>query len=396
MLPIDVASYYDRNNSQNACRRENTVPKQRSNMKAEETRINKLDGLRGIAILCVLIEHFGGPLAYPLDFGYYGVDLFFILSGYLITNILLKMPPNSFWQNLKVFIARRTFRIFPLYYILLILLFLFNIDGSRHHILPLVTYTWNYFCFDGGPFYLWSLSTEEQFYLAWPLVILSLRSQQQFLIPLTLSLIAFSYCQLVFNFLPAISEYNYTGLPNRMGSLCLGAFAAITSLPRILPSFVQKSVSLEIFCFCGILWSMMSRRDYLPFSLSTYATVISPLCSLLVICKCVNSSFSLSAAGSFLENRSLRYLGIISYGVYLFHEPLGTTFREDFLGPLWHLIPFEKLGPLSKLRWHSWVISFPLNVALSVGIASISWKYIEKPLLGWKNKRFLSVPPNTP
>lgn len=350
-----------------------------------------LDGLRGIAILCVLLEHFGGTLAVPFDFGYYGVDLFFVLSGYLITDILLKMPNDGLWVNLRTFVARRTFRIFPMYYLTIATLFFFNIDSTQNHILPLASYAWNYFCFDGGPFYLWSLSVEEQFYLVWPLLALTLRRHPKVLTLITISLILLSYCQIVFNIVPSLSPYNYTGLPNRMGSLCLGGLGAILSLPKILPNYIQKSKTVEIIILVSILWSMATLRNFIPRSpISGYAIPIASLASLFLICKCVQSSFAFVSIGRFLENRSLCFLGTVSYGVYLIHFPMGNYFRSEIFGPIWHRLPFEELGPFSKLRWHSWILSFPMVVLLSVGLAAVSWFFIEKPILEWNNRRIPS------
>ena len=135
-----------------------------------------LDGLRGVAILLVLVHHFGGPLAGIVDLGYYGVDLFFVISGYLITSILVKTP-GSFLHAYWIFFGRRLLRIFPPYYATLLVLFIANVGNIRDNIFYFSTYTWNYAkdqWHEGGLFYLWSLSVEEQFYLFWPLIILSL------------------------------------------------------------------------------------------------------------------------------------------------------------------------------------------------------------------------------
>ena len=107
------------------------------------TYFPKLDGLRAIAILLVLVHHFGGFLAGFFDAGYYGVDLFFVISGYLITCILLAST-ETFGPAYKTFLGRRTLRIFPVYYLALAAMYVLSIGSTRSNIGYLTTYTWNY------------------------------------------------------------------------------------------------------------------------------------------------------------------------------------------------------------------------------------------------------------
>ncbi|HEY3826956.1 MAG TPA: acyltransferase [Bryobacteraceae bacterium] len=141
-------------------------------------RVPELDGVRGIAILFVLIAHFGaplapwGPLRELLGAGRYGVDLFFVLSGYLITGILLETRGQA--NYFKRFYLRRVFRIFPIYYLYLGLYF--AVVG-RTRISPLwyMAYVSNWRDARLQPsllLHFWSLAIEEQFYLVWPLIVL--------------------------------------------------------------------------------------------------------------------------------------------------------------------------------------------------------------------------------
>jgi peptidoglycan/LPS O-acetylase OafA/YrhL len=114
--------------------------------------------------------------------GYYGVDLFFVISGFLITGILLKEPEGNMGTALKRFFGRRALRIFPPYYLLLVVLLIFNMEPARELWVSLFTYTFNYAGTiykgvhgENALFYLWSLSVEEQFYIVWPFLILGLR-----------------------------------------------------------------------------------------------------------------------------------------------------------------------------------------------------------------------------
>jgi len=202
----------------------------------------QLDGLRCVAISFVLIEHFGGYLGTFVAGGYYGVDLFFVISGYLITAILLKAQHPSFAASYRVFLGRRALRIFPAYYALLFLLLLLDFGPVRESFPWLATYTFNYPAAlwetegrDNQLFYLWSLSVEEQFYLLWPPLVLALRNRRNCLLGVTAAIIAVGYAQATHSIVHALTPFNYTGLINRMGSLGLGASGAIYVSHRLLP-----------------------------------------------------------------------------------------------------------------------------------------------------------------
>src|SRR5579885_3225639 len=160
------------------------------------SHIPALDGLRGIAILLVLWFHFRGylggepiqcTLAIIGEFGWIGVDLFFVISGFLITRILLqtKEKPDYF----RSFYTRRALRIFPLYYASLAVLFLAPMSFMSHS-LPVAhdrLWFWIYLAnwnplFEqirpGSAAHFWSLSVEEQFYLVWPLLVWALSRKQ--------------------------------------------------------------------------------------------------------------------------------------------------------------------------------------------------------------------------
>ena len=202
----------------------------------------QVDGLRAIAISLVMIEHFGGEIPKHFSAGYYGVDLFFAISGFLITAILLRTQ-GSFRDAFRTFMGRRLLRIFPVYYLTLLVLFVLHFENTRRDIFWLATYTWNYAVVSrgGGQLtYLWSLSVEEQFYLFWPILVLSLRRKNSVLLVLTMAIVIFSYCQLVFRVVPELSPYNYHGLINRMGSLGLGAVGAIALLTDGSPGFCSS------------------------------------------------------------------------------------------------------------------------------------------------------------
>jgi peptidoglycan/LPS O-acetylase OafA/YrhL len=151
-------------------------------------RIPPLDGVRGLAILMVMLTHYDAFLdrrSFPqhillsvFDYGWAGVDLFFVLSGFLITGILLRSREAS--NYFRVFYARRILRIFPLYYFSLLVLFglLLPAFHSQGQILPTfpeklryLLYIQNWFIAVQWSGQYWSLAVEEQFYLVWPLIV---------------------------------------------------------------------------------------------------------------------------------------------------------------------------------------------------------------------------------
>jgi peptidoglycan/LPS O-acetylase OafA/YrhL len=361
-------------------------------MASEKQRYELLDGLRGMAMAAVMIEHFAGlPINY-FGFGYYGVDLFFVLSGFLITGILLKCPGNSFLANLWNFSGRRAMRIFPPYFLLLLLLVMLDYRGARENILPLATYTWNYFCIDSDPFYLWSLSVEEQFYLIWPMAILALRGNRRSAFVFVSLLAVASYCQLMYGVVDWLSKFNYTGLPNRMGSLCVGALGAfVVGHEGRLGRFMNSRV-VEFVCIVVILVSGMSLRAETGFvGRFRAAYPLMALCSMIIVLKCVRINGCSGLMKAILSQPLLVLFGRMSYVIYLIHVPFGEWIREELVGPIWHRLPFESLGPLALLRWQAWLVVLPCVTVGSLLCAMLSWRIMERPLMNLKDQWFPSA-----
>lgn len=296
------------------------------------SRIPALDGLRGLAILLVLLWHLvlcqmqaqaetlAGYFYKLFHHSYSGVDLFFVLSGFLITGILLKEIGTSRW--LKIFWIRRSFRILPLYALFLVVCFLiFFASGRSAGSIP--NPVWPYFVMlqnfwmgwqnQLGPWGItWSLAIEEQFYLVFPL-ILSFALARKFLPFLCLAMLILSLI------LRLQGEYLYSFVltPYRLDGFAVGAFLAwlvrkgdtIGSLQRlawITPSLVAAS----LIAFAAITLRSASRE---PYDHTIFALGYGALLLHLVVHR---KGFLVIIFSS----RGLCWLGIISYPLYLFHE----------------------------------------------------------------------------
>lgn len=345
----------------------------------------KIDGLRSVAIIMVLVEHFAHYVSKGLSIGYFGVDLFFVISGFLITKILIKPNEAPFTKNYFNFLGRRTIRIFPIYYGTLIILWLLGLKEVRENIFNLATYTYNYSSVIKGlsanPIsHFWSLCVEEQFYLFWPIIVLLCKSKPKLLLGIIISMITFGYSQMVFNIFPNISAFNFVGLQTRMASLAMGALGAVLIQDFYIPKRIITSKYLEYFMLFSLLILLSIETPFKYISLG--------FCSLYIVLKSALSNFSIKGINKILENDFMVNIGMVSYGIYIFHKPVAHYFAFYIFDPIWNNINFESLGVLSIIRWHSWIIKLPLYAFITYFIAKNSFEYIEKPLLGLKDKFF--------
>lgn len=345
----------------------------------------KIDGLRFVAIFLVLLEHFAGFIGTPISAGYYGVDLFFVISGFLITGILIKENNQSFRKSYFNFIARRTIRIFPIYYLTIGILWLLQLPTVREYIKYLLTYTFNYAIVNFHlPFtpvtHFWTLNIEEQFYLFWPIIILSLKKKSGLLLFITSIIIVLGYVQLSFNIFPAISEYDHYGLFTRMSSLGIGAMGSLLANKKLLPSFLLKNIFFEYFMIALLSVSLIFTFQYKALFLG--------ICSFYLVIKAAYFDFSINVINRFLVHPFVIYIGTISYGIYVYHMILEHYLSLYVFDPFFNSINYKKLGKLEILQYNLWLIKFPLYSIFSVIVAACSFKYIESPLLALKDKYF--------
>lgn len=355
-------------------------------MPISEHRISGLDGLRGTAILLVLLFHFGLAfrpgnaaekyLSLLLPLGSSGVDLFFVLSGFLITGILLrtKSSPDYF----RSFYGRRIIRIFPLYYLLLGAMFwivpsLWPVDvaGQPWYWLFLSNWKSAYGAEVFGLSASWSLAVEEQFYLAWPLIIFFTPTKHLRILCVAM-IVGAPLLRLPFAMNPPHPEFLHRLTPFRIDALAMGAFIALAAhLGAAL-----RTVRCSAVFFSGIAGVLALRYvfssqlfaihviDFRP-SLGVIVATIEPSLfaisygALVVACVTGRSS----ALQSIMNGRFLHAFGKYSYSIYLFHFVLIVSI--DWL-------PSGIIGLIAREA---------LMIGLAYLIGLMSWNLIEKRLL---------------
>jgi len=342
-----------------------------------------LDGVRGVAILLVIIWHYvycsvglevGSLLAYlnrTLILTWSGVDLFFVLSGFLIVGILLNIKGSA--SFFKTFYTRRICRIFPLYFLMLFLFviiyqysdnWLFRLDGIP--ILSYFTFTQNFFMHNRGfgagwLGVTWSLAIEEQFYLIIPLLVWLLNKQQLF------CLFIFLIClSPVFRFIISSGFGSYVFSFARADSILMGGVLALIirhSNARKLLLENYKYLVLSFFAFLlGICFLIIFPCEGLGgVFLHLWLAILYSLFILLAYFSNSGSIFSI-----ILSNNVLVWLGLRSYGIYLLHLPiLGIV--HDFLFKGYPTI--SNLPALYAIKGFSLLLVFAL--------AELSFRYYE-------------------
>lgn len=343
----------------------------------------RLDGLRCFAITLVLIDHFGGIISKKLPLGPYGVNLFFVISGFLITSILMNMRFDSFGNAYFKFMLRRALRIFPIYYITILTLWLLQMETVKNNITWLLTYTYNYawvyFSLPENQInHFWSLCVEEQFYLFWPLLILSFQKSPKILLSIIIFLILLGNAQSMFNIFPCLSKYNNVSLLTKLPALCIGSFTTVYINYYKMPHSFFKSKFVEIIVILILLITLL-------FNFTAKELVLS-LCSAFLVVKTTHYDLNVNSLNDLLSNKLAVFIGSISYGIYIFHLPLSYYVTIFIINPLFFWINSLNIVYLDFLSHHDWILKLPICAITSILLAYISYKIIESPILKLKNK----------
>lgn len=338
-------------------------------IKMEDGYMPQLDALRAIAVGLVIIQHwfYGFKIFNFLPEGEIGVKLFFVLSGFLITRILLNYKNmissknTSFKQCIKKFYFRRFLRIFPIYYILLIVLLISNSLGIQDsffwHFFYLSNFYFYYILHGWGNFaHFWSLSVEEQFYIFWPFVILLTKEKYLFTTILFTIIVG-----IIFRCANFDHSYMFNVLtPACFDALGLGALLSLKYSGIVM--YIQK-IGEKYFIFLLLNFGLIIVFYIFKFTVfnQIFLGLFISLFSFLIVAKL---SMGIGWGNFFFENKVLIYLGKISYGIYLYHT----------------LIPFIYIAKVNIF------FSYLYRFVLLLLVSSTSYYFIERPILKLKNK----------
>jgi peptidoglycan/LPS O-acetylase OafA/YrhL len=311
-----------------------------------------LDGLRAVAVLSVMAFHFG---ATAFEGGFLGVDTFFVLSGYLITSLLITEWGRSRTIDLVAFWARRAKRLLPALFLALLLVGIWanleadptRLDGIRSDVLWTLFYGANWHFISSGQSYFdlfseasplrhaWSLAIEEQFYLFWPLITFAAmkagKGRTNVLAGVCVAGIAASSAVMVAVYDSDDPSRAYYGTDSRASQLLIGALLAI-ALTRWSPSTRGQRRGVQVVGLAGaafMLWAFTSTTDtqswlyyggFLLFAVATAAVIVA-----IVQPKD-------SPVGWVLSLGPMRWIGLISYGLYLYHWPVVVAISEPRTG----------------------------------------------------------------
>ena len=361
-----------------------------------------LDGVRGIAILLVLFHHFtlfdpvttiGAWLGFGALLGWSGVDVFFVLSGFLITGILIDARGSD--RYFASFYMRRVLRIFPLYYLIVFISFVLLSRSTYWHDLlvgpgrvaqwPYWTYLVNFAIAERGDFQhgvldvSWSLAIEEQFYLIWPAIV--------WLLPVRFIGVV---CAAIAVIVPILRSMALDGgaepvdayvLPHlRADALALGALLAwlsrrkrLTALAPIGPVAVIAGGAGAIACAVAgdsAWWyePLMQRFGYSLFAIAGAGLVI------VAVTRPETSIWQRA-----LRMGWLRAFGKYSYCMYLIHLPISRVVQEFVLGP-------GEFPALFGAVWPAQLGFYVLAGAPTFALAWLSWRWFEAPILRLKSK----------
>jgi len=329
----------------------------------------EIDGLRAVAVISVVLYHaklgFSG--------GYVGVDVFFVISGYLITSLLLREKEASGRLDIRAFWERRIRRIFPALAVVVIACliagwFLFlplNYMELGQSVVAQSLLASNFYFWSGAEYFAqasdvkpllhtWSLAVEEQFYLLFPflILILSKRISRNFLACGILGLCCLSFSLSVYCSYTHRSV-NFYLLPTRAWELLIG------SLLAVVPSRACKTRKLpELMSFCGvfaILYAAFAFDNETRFP--GVAALLPCVGAALVIW---SNSQALTIVGRLLAVRSIVFIGLISYSLYLWH---------------WPVLVFSQYWGLQPLSQSQRVLLLCVSFAMAV----VSWRFVEIP-----------------
>ena len=366
---------------------------------SDRNRVPALDGIRGAAVLLILLSHVsssfagargtGATVRLILAAGWCGVDLFFVLSGFLITGILLgeKRMANYF----RRFYWRRILRIFPLYYAvlafyLIVIPFLSSRFGFRSPFQG--AHSWQFFLYVQNLFVLlspldprlsilWSLAVEEQFYMLWPAVVR--RCSLGTLLKVCAVAIPMAGMLRSYIGFHGAAAWGYSNLPTRMDSILIGALCALAAQRPAWRSIALRFAPIlgiiSLIGFAAVIWQKRFLAWEDPVTLTIAPSCFGFLFGWLILHL---SSFPESRVSAFFSNGILRSFGMYSYAIYILHWSLKMAMQKAIL-PLVFAWP-------AMIRVPAEILYIVLFLSLCWCLGWLSWNLFERHFLKFKNR----------
>lgn len=363
-----------------------------------------LDGVRGLAVLMVMLFHFivvgGAPslgervFDRVIGFGVYGVELFFILSGFLITGILYDTcnAPNYF----RNFYMRRCLRIFPLYYGVLALVFFVApliplLRGpALDYLVDRQAWAWlygvNVYIARNGDWtfsylnHFWSLAVEEHFYFFWPLLVFMLAGRPRTLLLVSLGGSLGAMLARLVGVLLGLSWWTtYVFTPFRLDALTLGAFIAVMvrqpwGLDRLTRNLPRLIVVTGVLLVISFVWTRLITRAGLELVLPVRAGLIEILLACLLVWVLIAPGRSITSR--FFCSRTMVFLGTYSYGLYVYHHFISFYLASNHID--------EQLAPRFGSHFAAVAVLATLGFSASLVLAYLSYELFEKRFLRMK------------
>src|SRR6478672_9647962 len=347
--------------------------------------IKPLDSLRAIAVILVLIWHWLPRDSYlnTVRTGPFGVTVFFVLSGFLITRILLenRNEAGAFKHSrssiLKNFYIRRALRIFPAYYFTLFMVAIFhhrvNFPFPHKELVTNLSYTSNFYVFSIKAWppltpHFWSLAVEEQFYLVWPLAMLF--TPKKYLLHLIALFIGIG---IISQFLASDPEFSYVLPQTCLDALGLGGLLAWIVVYK--PGWLSKTYQfISIAAICSL---MIMALDWLGLAFYHQWRILYSLLDTWMICYILINQQKRTPILSVLNNPILISIGKVSYGMYLYHVLFFYLFWSKTMELFFRFIPFIQSNYYPYLF-------FVLNGCVLYLLCWLSWTLLEKPILDLK------------
>ncbi|TDX01809.1 acyltransferase family protein [Dinghuibacter silviterrae] len=338
-------------------------------------QLPSLNGLRAISIMIVLLYHQLGynfnieqSLLYylPIFNGQFGVTVFFVISGFLITYLMLREEQDGGSISLKDFYIRRVLRIFPAYYfLLLVYYFLQRLDilhiPKASWLTSLIYLKYVNYKIEDYTAHAWSLSVEENFYFFWPFIFLLGDKVRKYA---AIALVAAVPCFRLFLHFHPISWIGYTSFFVRINSIATGCICALyrDKIIKFLQPYWEDAINISLITLFSWPWLVYFFGDTLTYVFVVFGDLTGTIANTAIAIVMMYSVYGPKKTWyRILNTRVFNYVGVLSYSIYLWQQ-------------------------FFMLRTQYWVTHFPQNWLFIATSALFSYYIIEKPFLHLKSR----------